>query len=91
MPDKNDFSEVIAEILIELQSQRKEISSLRQENRENNDRLIQTFNTGFTAIVEKITGLTDEVKSIKTELKNYASLDERIRQLQERVTHIEGK
>jgi predicted secreted protein len=59
MADKNDFSEVIAEILIELQNQ-------REANAKNTERMINSFNTGFTAVIDRL----DSMNQIQKEAIN---------------------
>ncbi len=75
MADKNDFSEIIAEILIELQAQRRELQEqrrehhedmeqLRKEHRENTERMISAFNTGFTAVVDRLIQIDTRLEKV---------------------------
>jgi hypothetical protein len=63
MPDKNDFSELLAELLRgqdhtneRLERLENGLTSLRQESKENTHRTITAFNNFANAILKKNTG-----------------------------------
>lgn len=89
MADKNDFSAVIAEILIELQQIRKDLKendgNLREDLKKNNDSLQQTFNTGFTQMLEKMDEYIDEMKELRKDISKMAEFESRLQKLEETV------
>ena len=70
MPDKNDFSELIADLLRGQDRLNSQIEELRRENRENSDRIIAAFNSFATAVV-------DRLNSIDTQLTRLADVEDR--------------
>lgn len=89
MPDKNDFSELIADLLrgqdrlnAQMEDLRKETKSdmeqLRKENKENTDRTIAAFNNFATAVLKRL-------DSIDTGLTKLADVEERLKRLEAEV------
>jgi hypothetical protein len=60
MADKNDFSEIIAELLIKTDKTNELLEKLnqRQENTE------KVFNTGFSALLEKLTQIDNKLEKV---------------------------
>ena len=104
MADRNkDLPEVVAEILIELHHLRGDIKEIRTDLKEVQSELIQqredhkqhmegmisTFNTGFTAVIDKLISIDSEMKGIRQDvsgaLKGSAELESRVRKLEEKV------
>ncbi len=85
MPDKNDFSELIADLLrsqdrtnTKLDKIDTSMDSLRKENKENTDRMISAFDKFATTVV-------DHLNEMRTEFKKVADMDERIKRLEAEV------
>jgi len=89
MPDKNDFSEFIADLLrgqdrlnTQVEDLRKETKSemaeLRKENKENTDRTIAAFNSFATAVLKRL-------DSIDVQLTKLADVEERLKRLEAEV------
>jgi hypothetical protein len=54
MPDKNDFSELIAELLRGQDRMNNQMEELRKENKENADRTIASFDRFATTVVDHL-------------------------------------
>ncbi len=74
MPDKNDFSEIIAELLIKTD----QTNDLLRQVVERQDRAEATFNKGFAAMLEKL-------ESIDKQISKMADFEERLRKLEAEV------
>ncbi len=74
MPDKNDFSEIIAELLIKTD----QTNELLRQVVERQDRTEQAFNRGFTAMLEKL-------ESINKQLTKMSDFEDRIKKLEAEV------
>lgn len=74
MPDKNDFSEIIAELLIKTD----QTNNLLRQVVERQDRAELAFSKGFTAILEKL-------ESIDKQISKMADFEERLRKLEAEV------
>ena len=85
MPDKNDFSEIIAELLRaqdrtneKLDKIDNSMEAMRKESKENTDRMIAAFDRFATTVV-------DHLSEMRTELKKVADMDERLKRLEAEV------
>jgi hypothetical protein len=78
MPDKNDFSEILAELLQGQDRLNGQITELRKENKDNSDRMINAFNTFATAVLTKM-------DSIDKQLTKMANFEDRIKRLEDEV------
>lgn len=74
MPDKNDFSEIIAELLIRTD----QTNELLRQVVERQDRAEQAFNRGFTAMLEKL-------ESIDKQIAKMGDFEERLKRLEAEV------
>ena len=78
--DRNEFNAIVSvlgDVLVEVQA-------LRKENNENFDRMIKTFNTGFTAITDKLTGIESEIKDFRKEYTaSLADHEQRLKRIEE--------
>ena len=57
MPDKNDFSEIIAELLLRAD----QTNDLLRQVVERQDRAEQTFNRGFTAMLKRLESIDNSL------------------------------
>ncbi len=71
MPDKNDFSEIIAELLIKTD----QTNDLLRQVVDRQDRAEQAFNKGFTAMLEKL-------ESIDKQLSRMGDFEERLKRVE---------
>ncbi len=54
MPDKNDFSELIADLLRGQDRLNSQMEELRKENKDNTDRTIIAFNNFANAVLKRL-------------------------------------
>jgi len=104
MADRNkDLPEIVSEILIELhhlrgdvkeiradlKQQREELKQQREDHKQQIEGMISTFNTGFTAIIDKLISIDSEMKGIRQDvsgaLKGSTELESRVKKLEEKV------
>ncbi len=85
MPDKNDFSEIIAELLRaqdrtneKLEKIDNSMDAMRKESKENTDRMIAAFDRFATTV-------TDHLSDMRIELKKLSDMDERLKRLEAEV------
>jgi hypothetical protein len=78
MPDKNDFSELIAELLRGQDRMNNQMEGLRKENKENADRTIAAFDRFATTAV-------DHLNDMRTEMRKLSDMDERLKRLEAKV------
>ncbi len=71
MADKNDFSEIIAELLIKTD----QTNDLLRQVVDRQDRTEQAFNKGFTAMLEKL-------ESIDKQLSRMGDFEERLKRVE---------
>lgn len=78
--DRNEFNAIVSvlgDVLVELQAQRR-------ENAQNFDRVINTFNTGFTKITDKLTSIESEIKDFRKEYTaSLADHEQRLKRIEE--------
>jgi hypothetical protein len=85
MPDKNDFSELIVDLLRaqdrtneKLEKIDTSMEAMRRENKENSDRMIAAIDRFATTVV-------DHLQDMRTELRKLSNMDERIKRLEAEV------
>lgn len=87
MPDKNDFSEIISELL-RSQDRTNEIlirMDTRMERMEaGQERIITTFNTFATVMIDKLTSIETEIKDFRKEYSaSLADHEQRLKRIEE--------
>lgn len=88
MADKNDFAEIISEMLIKQDKTIEVLSRIDQrlekiEERQN--RSEKAFNTAFEAMLNKMDEFTTEVKGLRQDFQKFADLEDRVKKLEETV------
>lgn len=78
MPDKDDFSELIADLLRGQDRMNSQMEDLRRENKENADRMIAAFDRFASMVV-------DHLNEMRIELKKIGDVEDRLRRLESEV------
>jgi uncharacterized protein involved in exopolysaccharide biosynthesis len=92
MADHNkDLPEIVAEILIELQGIHGEMQEQRQQHKQDIDRIITTFNTGFMSVVEKLTSMDSEIKAIRQQTDRALDYEQKFKEIEHRLIRLEEK
>lgn len=85
MPDKNDFSEIIAELLRaqdrtneKLEKIDNSMDAMRKESKENTDRAIYAFNHFAEAVLKRLGNIDSQIVKI-------ADIDEHLKRLEVEV------
>jgi uncharacterized protein involved in exopolysaccharide biosynthesis len=85
MPDKNDFSELIADLLRGQDRLNAQMEDLRKENKDNADRTINAFNHFAEAVLKKLDSVDTKLTKMDEQLSKIADMDERLKRLEAEV------